>query len=53
MLTYVVASLVVLPVLVLVVGALRGRAQVRGCCPADPIRDLRMRAAFDDERAEG
>ena len=46
---YVVAAVVMLPVVLLVVAAVRGRAQVRSCCAADPARDLRMRAAFTDE----
>jgi hypothetical protein len=34
----------------LVVGALTGRVTMQSCCSvADPRRDLRMRAAFDDE----
>ena len=53
MVRYVVAVLVVLPVMLLVISALRGRAQMKACCPADPARDLRMRAAFEDERTEG
>jgi hypothetical protein len=52
MMTYVVAVLVALPVLLLVLSAVRGRVQVKACCPADPSRDLRMRAAFEDERTE-
>lgn len=36
-------------VLMLAVGAVTGRVQSRSCCsPADPRRDLRMRAAFDE-----
>lgn len=48
MLVYVLAALVLLPVLLLVIGALRGRVEVRSCCAADPARDLRMRAAFTE-----
>jgi heme exporter protein D len=46
---YVVAAVVMLPVVLLVVAAVRGRARVRSCCAADPAKDLRMRAAFTDE----
>jgi hypothetical protein len=36
--------------LLLVVGALLGRVQAKSCCAvADPRRDLRMRAAYDDD----
>ena len=50
--TYVVAVLVVLPVLALVAGALLGRVTLQSCCaPADPRCDLRMRAAFDEDPA--
>lgn len=45
---YVVALVVVLVVAALVRAAWSGRAEVRSCCPADPAKDLRMRAAFDD-----
>jgi hypothetical protein len=41
---YVLAALVVLPVLALVIGGLTGRVRARSCCPADPRRDLRMRS---------
>jgi len=52
--TYVVAVLVVLPVLALVAGALLGRVTLQSCCaPADPRCDLRMRAAFDEDPAFG
>ncbi len=46
---YVVAFLVVAGVLAFVVAAVRGRVQVRSCCPADARHDLRMRDAFADE----
>jgi heme exporter protein D len=46
---YVVSAVVMLPVVLLVVAAVRGRARVRSCCAADPAKDLRMRAAFTDE----
>ena len=52
--TYALAALVVLPVIVLVVAALTGRANVRSCCSiSDPAKDLRMRAAFEDSGARG
>jgi len=34
-------------VVVLVVGAVRGRVTVRACCP-DPAHDKRLAGAFDD-----
>ncbi|MFN0283352.1 MAG: hypothetical protein ACKVZ6_15435 [Kineosporiaceae bacterium] len=48
-----VAAPVVLFLVGLVVGAATGRIRAgRACCAvADPRRDLRMRAAFDDEDA--
>ena len=50
--TYVVAVLVMLPVLALVSGALLGRVRLQSCCaPADPRCDLRMRAAFEEDPA--
>jgi hypothetical protein len=50
MIRYLLAALVILPVLVLVVGAATGRVRVRSCCaPTDPAKDLRMRGAFEDE----
>ena len=50
--TYVLAALVVLPVLILLMGALTGRVNVRSCCGvSDPAKDLRMRDAFTDERS--
>jgi hypothetical protein len=52
--TYVLASVLVLFLLVLAVGALAGRIRVTSCCaPTDPRHDLRMRAAFDDEQQGG
>jgi hypothetical protein len=41
------AAIVVAPVVVLVVGAVRGRVTVRACCP-DPAHDKRLAGAFDD-----
>ena len=50
MIRYLLAALVVLPVLVLIVGAATGRVRARSCCaPTDPAKDLRMRGAFEDE----
>jgi hypothetical protein len=46
---YVVAAVVMLPVVLLLAAVARGRARVRSCCAADPAKDLRMRAAFTDE----
>lgn len=46
----IVAVLLVAFLVVLVAGALSGRIRAASCCsPADPRRDLRMRAAFEDE----
>ena len=47
----VIATLIAVPLVALVVGALTGRVQLRSCCAtSDPSRDLRMRAAFDSDR---
>ena len=47
MLSYLIAAVVLAPVLALVVGAVTGRVRVQSCCvPTDPARDLRMRDAF-------
>ena len=49
MLSYLIAAVVLAPVLALVVGALMGRVRVQSCCaPADPAKDLRMRDAFTE-----
>ena len=49
-LTYVVGGLVAVLVLVLLLGAITGRLRLGSCCAvADPARDLRMRAAFEDD----
>ncbi|MDE3202631.1 MAG: hypothetical protein KGQ66_00220 [Acidobacteriota bacterium] len=45
---YVLGSLVAVFVVVMAVAALTGRFRPRTCCPADPARDLRMRAALGD-----
>jgi hypothetical protein len=42
---WLLAALVVAPVVYLVVGAARGRVQVRACCP-DPAHDKRLVGAF-------
>lgn len=52
MLVAVVAGMALL-VVVVVVQTGRGRMADRACCPADPAKDLRMRAAFEDERRAG
>jgi hypothetical protein len=46
---FVLGVLVIIPAVVLVVSALRGRAQVRPCCSADAQHDRRMAAAFADD----
>ncbi|MEO5851621.1 MAG: hypothetical protein ABIQ15_03830 [Nocardioides sp.] len=49
---YVAGGFVVVLVLLLVVGALTSRVQVTSCCSmSDPARDLRMRAAFENDSA--
>lgn len=50
MVGYAVAAVLVAFVVALIVAAVTGRVRLGGCCsPADPRRDLRMRAAFEDE----
>lgn len=49
---FVLGLLVVIPAVVLVVAAVRGRAQVRSCCAADPAGDRRMAAAFSETETE-
>jgi hypothetical protein len=47
------AGLLVALLAALLAGALSGRIKATSCCsPADPRRDLRMRAAFEDDPAE-
>jgi len=47
---YVFGVPTVLFLVVLVYGGITGRIRLTSCCAvADPRRDLRMRAAFDDE----
>ncbi|MGI8646204.1 MAG: hypothetical protein ACR2JD_07790 [Nocardioides sp.] len=49
---YAAAGVVVAFFLLLVIGALTRRVQVTPCCSlADPARDLRMRAAFENDAA--
>jgi len=49
---YAAAAVVVALVLLFVVGALTRRIEVSACCSlADPVRDLRMRAAFENDSA--
>ncbi|MBC7633498.1 hypothetical protein [Aeromicrobium sp.] len=46
----VIAGLIALALVALVVGALSGRVRLTSCCTtADPARDLRMRAAFEND----
>lgn len=40
----------VVTVLAVVLWSERRGVRLRGCCPADPAQDLRMRGAFVDER---
>lgn len=44
-------SVALLYVAILTVGALSGRIRLRQrcCAPSDPAKDLRMRAAFEDD----
>ncbi|MCZ3386089.1 MAG: hypothetical protein LH630_03785 [Actinomycetia bacterium] len=50
MIEYLIGAVVCAFVALLVVGAVTGRVRSRSCCAsADPRRDLRMRAAFEDE----
>lgn len=48
----VVGAVVIALALILVIGALTRRVEVTSCCTlADPARDLRMRAAFENDAA--
>ena len=47
---FLIAAVVVAPVVVLVVGAVRGRVRVQPCC-SDPALDGRMAGAFEDAQA--
>jgi len=40
------AAIVVAPLVLLVMGSIRGRVQVRSCCSVDASRDIRMASAF-------
>ena len=52
LLEMVLATLIAVPLVALVVGALTGRVRLRSCCAtSDPSRDLRMRAAFDSDQS--
>ena len=44
------AALVLLPVVVLVVGALRGRARVTSCCSVPAEQDARLAGAYGADR---
>lgn len=46
---FVVAALVLLPVVLLVVGSVRGRVRVTSCCALPAERDSRLVAAYADE----
>jgi hypothetical protein len=51
--TWVIAALVMVPVVALVFGAVTGRTRVSSCCSvADPTKDLRMRGAFGEDPHE-
>ena len=47
MIRYLIAAPIVIGMVLLAVGAVRGRVRVRSCCAADASRDLRMRGARD------
>ncbi len=48
--TWVIASVLMVPVVVLIFGAVTGRIRVSSCCSvADPSKDLRMRGAFGED----
>jgi len=50
--TFVLGGVAAVFVVSLLFGAITGRIRMRGCCAvADPAKDLRMRAAFEDEDA--
>ena len=47
---YVLGGVVAVFLALVVIGAVTGRVEVRSCCTvADPRRDARMRAAFEDD----
>ncbi len=48
---YVLGGLVALFFVTLLVAVVTGRVRMRSCCSiADPAKDLRMRAAYEDHR---
>lgn len=48
---YVVGVMAAVFLIVLLWAVATGRVRIRSCCAvADPAKDLRMRAAFDDNR---
>jgi hypothetical protein len=47
----VIATVIAVPLVALVIGALSGRVRLTSCCAtSDPSRDLRMRAAFESDQ---
>lgn len=46
--TFVLSAVVLVFLLVLLIGGLTGRVRASCCSAADPARDLRMRAAFEE-----
>jgi hypothetical protein len=50
---YLLATPVLLLLVTLIVGGLTGRVRVSSCCSiADPSRDLRMRAAYEQSERD-
>jgi hypothetical protein len=45
----VLAALVLLPVVLLVVGSIRGRVRVSSCCAVPAEQDARLSSAYADE----
>ena len=45
---YLLAAFAIIVPVLLVVQTVRGRVRVK-CCGVEPTRDLRMRAAFDEQ----
>lgn len=51
---YVLAALTAIAFALVLVGAITGRIKITNCCSiADPSKDLRMRAAYEDDQADG
>lgn len=51
---YVLVALIAIAFSLLVLGALTGRVKMTNCCSiADPTKDLRMRAAYEDDTKSG